>query len=868
MAKIRVHELAKQLGISSKETVEHLTRLGVEVRSHASSVEDYLIPAIERSMRGEAPPSRDEIDGRKTISVRGRRQRGRLRAEPVDRPSISRVVATPPPTPVSLRRKRPEEQTIIPLPVAEEKPVEEPAPQTQAVAAVEAESVATAPPVGEEVVKAPARAPAEVAVDAPIPSVAAATPAEMLIEEIGIPEEVAVEEAKAAVEPGAAPRGDTTTTAARWDERSRKRRREERDQREEREKREARGRPGRGAAPRPAQPATAPRAPTVGETVEITDPMPVRDLAKALGLDTSDILRELMMRGAPSTINTSVSGRVASAIASDLGVNVHVTVGELEPVRERDREREEARRRERRRPKTAKVVAPEAVQYVPVPPVVTVMGHVDHGKTTLLDYIRHTRVAARESGGITQHIGASEVLHNGKPIVFIDTPGHEAFTSMRARGAKITDIAVLVVAANDGVMPQTIEAMNHAKVANVPIIVAVNKIDLPSANPERTLQQLSQHDLLPEAWGGSTVTVNVSALTGEGVDALLEYILLVAEVAELKAPIGVPGRAVVIEGQSDSSRGAVATVLVREGHLRVGDPVVCGRSWGRIRAMVRPDGSQVREAGPGTPVEIMGLDVVPEASEELVVADSQKEAKLFAGETADEEARVRAGAAVHGIATLEALFSQVQRGATKDLNLIVKADVQGTLEALTQSIERLYHEEIHVHIIHGSIGSVNESDILLASSTNSIVIAFRVGLESGAYAEAQNESVEIREYDVIYSLIEDIKKAMEGLLEPVYEERALGRAEVRALFKVSRLGVIAGCYVLDGLMRRGERIRVRRGQDIVYQGNLDSLKHVKDDIREIQHGRECGVSLDDFNGFTEGDIIECYTMDRVARTLA
>jgi len=603
-------------------------------------------------------------------------------------------------------------------------------------------------------------------------------------------------------------------------------------------------------------------APLVGATVEITDPISVRDLARALGLDTSDILRELMMRGAPSTINASIGGKVAAAIGRDLGINVEIVAQEPEPTPEPAKV--EDKRRERRRRKE-KLIEEAVGTLVPVPPVVTVLGHVDHGKTTLLDHIRKTRVVDRESGGITQHIGASEIEHKGKKIVFIDTPGHAAFTAMRARGAQITDIAILVVAANDGVMPQTVEAINHAKAAGVPILVAVNKIDLPDAKPDRVLQQLSEHGLVPEAWGGDVVTVNVSALDGTNVDSLLDYILLISEVEELQAQAGVPGKGLVIEAQSDSSRGPVATVIVKEGDINVGDSIVCGATWGRVRAMVRPNGERVKHVGPGSAVEIMGLAAVPAASDELEVVPTAREARERA-EAAAEAARARAPLAAP-ITTLEDLFSQVQAGQVRDLNLVVKADVQGTVEALCESIGHLGHAEIKVNVIHSSVGAINESDVLLASSTGAIIIAFRVGTEPGATQTAADEGVEIRSYEVIYEVIDDLRDAMTGMLAPVYREKPLGKAEVRALFRISRIGVIAGCHVIEGTLRRGEPMRVKRNGETIWQGPLTSLKHVKEDVREISAGYECGISVDGFNGFQEGDIIEVHTMERVTRTL-
>ncbi len=957
MAKLRVHELAKQLGITSKEAIDHLERLGVKIRSHASTIEDYLIPAIERSMRGEAPPSREEAESAGAPSRFARRPRRRLVLGENEREHM-RIPETPvePEPPARRISVRPTASPAAEAP-AEAAPVAEPveraaaapsAPPRAAVEAPEPEAAIEAAPAprAAEPVEVPPEAPVLPTPPAPAPPPAVERPAPREGElpprrrpETAYPPREGMgdrgrrpdqgrpggrpdgrfggrpdggrPEARPyggrsdggrpggrpdgrpfggrpdagrpgarpgfggrvdAGRPGGRPEGRPSTMApregaappARRPDRDRDRSRDrDRDKTRDREwaDTDRRRRPPR----RPSLSSTGSEvrpAPLVGATVEITDPISVRDLARALGLDTSDILRELMMRGAPSTINASIGGKVAAAIGRDLGINVEIVAQEPEPTPEPAKV--EDKRRERRRRKE-KLIEEAVGTLVPVPPVVTVLGHVDHGKTTLLDHIRKTRVVDRESGGITQHIGASEIEHKGKKIVFIDTPGHAAFTAMRARGAQITDIAILVVAANDGVMPQTVEAINHAKAAGVPILVAVNKIDLPDAKPDRVLQQLSEHGLVPEAWGGDVVTVNVSALDGTNVDSLLDYILLISEVEELQAQAGVPGKGLVIEAQSDSSRGPVATVIVKEGDINVGDSIVCGATWGRVRAMVRPNGERVKHVGPGSAVEIMGLAAVPAASDELEVVPTAREARERA-EAAAEAARARAPLAAP-ITTLEDLFSQVQAGQVRDLNLVVKADVQGTVEALCESIGHLGHAEIKVNVIHSSVGAINESDVLLASSTGAIIIAFRVGTEPGATQTAADEGVEIRSYEVIYEVIDDLRDAMTGMLAPVYREKPLGKAEVRALFRISRIGVIAGCHVIEGTLRRGEPMRVKRNGETIWQGPLTSLKHVKEDVREISAGYECGISVDGFNGFQEGDIIEVHTMERVTRTL-
>ena len=501
---------------------------------------------------------------------------------------------------------------------------------------------------------------------------------------------------------------------------------------------------------------------------------------------------------------------------------------------------------------------------VPRPPVVCVMGHVDHGKTSLLDAIRSTRVTDREAGGITQHIGASVVSINGQKITFLDTPGHEAFTAMRMRGANSTDIAILVVAADDGVMPQTIEAINHAKAAGVEIIVAVNKIDKPSANIEKVKQELSEYELIPEDWGGSTIFCPVSAHTKEGIDNLLEMILLTAEVMELKANPNRNARGLVIEAQLDKGRGAVATVLVQKGTLHVGDSIACGSSYGKVRAMIDDKGQRVKKATPSTPVEILGLNSVPAAGETFVVCDSDKEAKSFADTYISEE-KNRLIEDTKAKMSLDDLFSQIQSGNMKELDIIVKADVQGSVEAVKQSLVKLSNEEVVVKVIHGGVGAINESDVILASASNAIIIGFNVRPDPIAKVTADNEGVDIRLYKVIYNAIEDVEAAMKGMLDPVFEEKVIGHAEIRQIFKASGVGNIAGSYVLDGVMERGCKVRISREGEQIFEGDLGSLKRFKDDVKEVKAGFECGLVFDGFNDIQELDQVEAYKMVEVPR---
>jgi translation initiation factor IF-2 len=494
------------------------------------------------------------------------------------------------------------------------------------------------------------------------------------------------------------------------------------------------------------------------------------------------------------------------------------------------------------------------------------MGHVDHGKTSLLDAIRETNVIATEAGGITQHIGAYQVEHSGKKITFVDTPGHEAFTAMRARGAQVTDIAILVVAADDGVMPQTVEAINHAKEANVPIIVAINKIDKPGANPERVKQELTEHSLVPEEWGGETICANVSALKREGLKELLEMILLVAEVSEFKANPNRPARGTVIEAELDKGRGPVASVLVQKGTLNIGDMIMAGPSFGRVRAMMDDKGQRIKKAGPSTPVEVLGFSEVPQAGDIFIVVEDEKLARHIAArrQTKKREDELKTNARV----SLEDLFKHIKEGQIKELGIIVKADVQGSVEALSQALERLNTGEVKVNIIHGGVGAITETDIMLASASNAIIIGFNVRPDVNARKAAEIEKVDVRLYRVIYDAIEDVKAAMSGLLDPEYREVTLGRAEIRKIFKASKIGTIAGCYVVEGKIERDAGVRVVRDGIVIHEGKLDSLKRFKDDVKEVVQGYECGLALERYNEIQEGDVIEVFTTEAVKRELS
>ena len=580
--------------------------------------------------------------------------------------------------------------------------------------------------------------------------------------------------------------------------------------------------------------------------ITIPETLTIQELADKMKIQPSVIVKKLFMQGKIVTVNQEVDFDTAEEIAMEFEclVEKEEVVDVIEELLKEDEEDEST--------------------MVKRPPVVCVMGHVDHGKTSLLDAIRNTNVIDREAGGITQHIGAYVATINGENITFLDTPGHEAFTAMRMRGASSTDIAILVVAADDGVMPQTVEAINHAKAAGIEIIVAVNKIDKPSANVERVKQELTEYGLIAEDWGGSTIFVPVSAHTHEGIDELLEMILLTAEVSELKANPNRRARGIVIEAQLDKGKGSVATVLVQKGTLHVGDPIAAGSAYGKVRAMMDDKGRRVKEAGPSMPVEILGLNDVPNAGEIFVGCESDKEARSFA-ETFISQNRVRMLEETKSRMSLDDLFSQIQAGNLKELGIIVKADVQGSVEAVKQSLLKLSNEEVVIKIIHGGVGAINESDVNLASASNAIIIGFNVRPDATAKEIAEREGVDLRLYRVIYDAIEDVQAAMKGMLDPVFEEKVLGHAEVRQTFKASGVGTIAGSYVLDGTFERGCSVRVSRDGVVIFEGALASLKRFKDDVKEVRAGYECGLVFEKFNDVKEEDQVEAFKMVEVPR---
>lgn len=582
------------------------------------------------------------------------------------------------------------------------------------------------------------------------------------------------------------------------------------------------------------------------EKITYSDTLTVSDLADKLNKEPAEIIKKLMFLGVMATKNQDLDDDAVELICSEFNVEAEKVViledTDLDKYIMEDKEEDLMER----------------------PPVVTIMGHVDHGKTTTLDSIRNTKVTAGEAGGITQHIGAYQVEFGGKKITFLDTPGHAAFTSMRSRGAQVTDIAILVVAADDGVMPQTVEAINHAKAAEVPIIVAVNKMDKESANPDRVMQELTEYELIPEDWGGSTIFVNISALKNEGIDDLLEMVLLVSEVEELKANPKANATGTVIEAELDKGRGSVATLLVQNGTLHVGDSLVVGNTFGRVRAMINDTGKRVEMAGPSMPVEITGLQDVPQAGDRFVVFDDEKKSRQI-GEARQQEA-IAANRNEQTKVSLDDLFEQIKQGEMKELNIIIKADVQGSAEALSSSLQKIDVEGVKINIIHTGVGAITESDIILASASNAIVIGFNVRPDANAKGSAEREKVDVRLHRVIYKAIEEIESAMKGLLDPEFEEKIIGQVEVRETYKVSKVGTIAGCYVTDGKVTRDAGVRIIRDGVVLYEGEIDTLRRFKDDVKEVAKNYECGITVTNFNDIKVGDTMEAFVMEEIKRS--
>ncbi|MBA2848229.1 translation initiation factor IF-2 [Thermosulfuriphilus ammonigenes] len=895
MAKMRVYELAREIGMESKELLTKIRQIGLEVKSHSSMLSEEEVAIVRQKLAGASEESAVGQSRPKVIRRRARPQEPPAEEKPEKPVEEARVVEGPPkvePKPrlklkiirrpkKKEREEAPPEKAVArapegppseaPTPKApeeakkiEETKAEEPKPtkpeptKPRVVDMTEhreyARVVKRAEPQAKVVKKAPAPPPKGPRPAAPV---AKAAPQPAPVEEKGKKKSKRTVEG---LELGA-PRKKTKKRAARPKS-------EVSELKEglellelERELEKApleevasEGMPSevtehpeapkekgkKGKTKEAKEPKEAPAPPkVVKKKIKIYESIQVGELAKQMGVKAPELIRKLMELGVMATVNQSIDYETAALVASEFGHEV-----ERAGIQEEDLLRYEP---------------PKPEELKPRPPVVTVMGHVDHGKTSLLDAIRKTDVVAREAGGITQHIGAYFVkLEDGREIVFIDTPGHEAFTTMRARGAQVTDIVILVVAADDGVMDQTREAIDHARAAGVPVVVAINKIDKPEANPERVKSQLAELGLVPEEWGGETLYAEVSAKKRIGIRDLLELVLLQAEVMELKAAPDRPARGRIIESRLDRGRGPVATVIIQEGTLRVGDPFVSGYHYGRVRAMFDDRGKKLKEAGPAYPVEVLGFSGVPQAGDDFIVVESEKVAKEVA-EYRERKLR-EAEVARAGKVSLEKLFERLKESEIKELKVILKADVQGSLEALSEALRKLSTDEVRVNIIRSGIGAISESDIMLASASDAVVIGFNVRPTPKAKELANQEKIDVRFYDVIYNVVDDVKKAMVGLLEPTYEERVIGVAEVRATFKVPKVGVVAGCYVREGRLERGAKVRLLRDNVVVYTGKIASLRRFKEDVKEVAAGYECGVGLENFNDIKVGDLIEAFEL--------
>jgi translation initiation factor IF-2 len=805
MPSMRVHELAKEFGMTSKELLEQLQAMKIPAKNHASTLVEAYVDKIRKDL-GPLIAERQaalEEERLKAEAVEAAKREAEEAARKVEDDARRAVEAA--------ERARRDEAARI----TEEARRAAEAAEAEKHAAEEAERKAEEE---RHAAEAAERAKREAEESTTLEKSEEDRYREMAKQAEEVSRSNIIEEAKQAV-----------AAAGGAEQGKRKKRKEKRQKHAE----EVAAETGQTVAPEVVGD---------GELITVTEGVTVGEFADALGVPSTEIIKRLMLLGTPLTVNQPMMSDIVELIADDLGREVVVVSPEEE---------------------TGFVFDDAPADLKPRPPVVTVMGHVDHGKTSLLDAIRETGVAETEAGGITQHIGASVVFHDDKQITFIDTPGHEAFTAMRARGAKVTDVAVLVVAADDGVMPQTVEAVHHAKAAGVPIIVAVNKIDKEGANPERVRQELTEHDIVPEAWGGTDIFVDVSAKQRLNIHELLEMILLQADVLELKANPEATASGIVIEAKLDKGRGPVATVLVQRGTLHVGDSIVAGTTHGRVRALVSPLGETVVSAGPADPVEILGLGSVPSAGDEFRIFADERDARNLAEERALKQRLLAQDKKVH--VSLDDLFARIQEGELKDLNLVVKADVQGSIGALKDALDKMDQTEVRINVIHSAVGAITETDVMLADASDAIIIGFNVRPEPKARALAEKESVDIRLYRVIYQAIEDINAARVGMLAPEFHEEDTARVEIRELFRVPKLGVIAGCYVQEGEISRDDQIRIVRQGTVVYEGKLGSLKRFKDDVKTVRSGYECGLSIEGFQDIKEGDVVEGFKTIEVAR---
>ncbi len=881
MAKIRIYELARDLNMTNKALIEKIRKMDIAIKSHMSSLDDETLARIKANLFGKEADKVEEKRVRPTVI---RRRRKRVEEEPVqveaipepeihpekaeaaEKPSekvfLEKVIEEP------LAEKEPEEKGEVKIAAEQQKIAEKGVTEVEAPEKVVTEKIKVLEkPVKPAILKAekplkkekPAKKIKKKKKETPAKIIKLAlTPPAKKAAEPQVEKPKVEEEKPAPTEVALKPEKEAPLKEKKkW-----KKKPEEavKDKKFFKKKISFRrkevvegpdlyagaklGRKARKAAKGKIVEAhkpliTIPKA--IKRRIKIDDTVALSDLAKRMGIKASEMIKKLMSLGVMATVNQIIDFDTAALVASEFDYEVERASFEEEAI--------------------LKVVKDEPGKLVERPPVVTIMGHVDHGKTSLLDVIRKTRITEIEAGGITQHIGAYHVSTDKGQIVFLDTPGHEAFTAMRARGAKVTDIVVLVVAADDGVMPQTIEAINHSKASNVPIIVAINKIDKANAEPERVQRELAEVGLVPEDWGGDTIFVKVSAKQNQGIGDLLEMILLQAELMELKANPDKLATGHVVEAKLDSGRGAVATVLVQEGTLHAGDPIVCGVHYGKIRAMLNDRGVQVEAAGPSIPVEVVGLSGVPMAGDELVALADEKSAKQVSAHRIQKQ-RAKELAKTSRL-SLEGLFEKMLEGEVKDLNLIIKADVDGSIEALRDSLTKLSNEEVNINVIHSATGTITESDISLAAVSDAIIIGFNVRPNAKVLDLAHEENVDIRFHNIIYNVIKEVKDAIVGMMAPTYEERILGRAEVREVFQVPKVGAIAGCSVSDGKIERGQLVRLLREGIVLYEGKIASLRRFKDDVKEVQSGYECGIGIEKYNDIKVGDIIECYYMEEI-----
>ncbi|PLX98429.1 MAG: translation initiation factor IF-2 [Desulfuromonas sp.] len=861
MGKTHVHELAKKFGIDDAEILQKLSDLGIDASDTESILSDDDVLKFEAAQTGQEMKIEEQRINPGIIRRRKKAVEKKPEAEePVAEPEVEEAQAASEESPTDIEL----DQVVADEPKAEQPSAEEKAEKTDESEAEESQEQkeTEAPTKPEKVTKAsPNQAKILGRVELP-------TPAEKKPRRPASPDRKKPSgrpAAAAAAAPGTGP-GPGEVPPPEKEGRGKKRKKgKERVDFGPGEKPRRRGRRevfepdrdfGRNKKNRrqakPAKKTEITVSKAIKRIIKISDVITVGELAKRMGVKANDLIRELMNQGQMVTINHPLDFETAALLASEFSYEVENIAFDEETILEKsdiatNKEEDSVEDLEERSP------------------VVTIMGHVDHGKTSLLDAVRATSVTEGEAGGITQHIGAYEVEINGRKIAFLDTPGHEAFTAMRSRGAQVTDIVVLVVAADDGVMPQTKEAINHARAAGVPLIVAVNKIDKPDANPDRVKQELADYELVPEDWGGDTIFVEVSAKQQTNLDQLLEMILLQAEVLELKANPNKKAKGTVVEARLDKGRGPVATILVQEGTLKIGDPVVTGVHYGRVRTMVDDLGKTVEKAGPSCPVEVTGLSGVPDAGDNLHAVEDEKTAKDVAQHRQQKlrEAEMAQSSKV----SLEQLYAQIQQGDVKELKTIIKADVQGSVEAVKDSLNKLSTDNCRLIVIHTAVGGITESDITLASASNAIVLGFNVRPEGKATVLAEKEGVDIRLYNIIYDAVDDIRNAMEGLLAPTFQEKAMGRIEVRETFHVSKVGTIAGCYVLDGKVMRNAKARLVRDSIVIWEGSLNSLKRFKDDVKEVQAGYECGLGLENYNDIKVGDIIEAYEMEEIKSTL-